>query len=356
MMTPKKVLFILLISISCKSVIKDNAHSISKIKIDTLLVDNISIRAISVNKNTIYYAADKNRIGTIQLKSGRKVALKIKKDSLKIEFRSGAKTKNSFFALSISNPALLYQFSNNLLTKKLVYTEQHENVFYDSMQFYDHLNGIAVGDPINGYMSIIRTTNGGKNWLKNSPENSPKLDIGEAFFAASNTNITIKNGKTWVVSGGKKSRIFLSNDKGATWKTIETPIIQGETMTGIFTSDFYDDKIGIIAGGNYEKPDQNFQNKAITFDGGISWKLIAENEGFGYASCVQFVPDSAGKKIVSVGLTGIYLSNNFGTSWFKLSDDKSLYTLRFIDQNTAIAAGKGKIIKIHFLEINSCKH
>ena len=31
-----------------------------------------------------------------------------------------------------------------------------------------------------------------------------------------------------MVSGGKKSRVFVSKDFGATWKVYETPIVQGE--------------------------------------------------------------------------------------------------------------------------------
>lgn len=347
-MTSKKVFFIIIILISCKSVLKKNASAVSSVKIDTLLLDKINIRAISVSENNVFYAADKNRIGSINTSTGKKIALNIKKDSIKIEFRSCAKTADSFFALSIANPALLYKFSNDLLIKKLVYTEQHENIFYDSMQFYDNLHGIAVGDPIDGRMSIIVTKDGGETWKKNSPENSPNLVDGEAFFAASNTTINLKNGKTWVVSGGKKSRVFYSEDQGITWKIIETPIVQGETMTGIFTADFYNDKIGIVAGGNYEKPTQNFKNKAITINGGTTWKLIGEHEAFGYSSCVQFFPKSEGKRMVSIGLTGLYVSNNFGLNWIKLSDDKTLFTIRFINKNTAIAAGKDKIIRISF--------
>jgi hypothetical protein len=41
---------------------------------------------------------------------------------------------------------------------------------------------------------------------------------------------------------GIKSRVFYSGDKGKTWKVYETPIIQGDVMTGIFTVDFYNKK------------------------------------------------------------------------------------------------------------------
>jgi len=153
-----------------------------------------------------------------------------------------------------------------------------------------------------------------------------------------------------MVSGGKKSRLFASNDFGKTWQVYNTPIVQGEAMTGIFSADFYDDEIGFITGGNYEKPDDNTNNKAITFDGGKTWKLVANGTGFGYGSCVQFVPNSKGKSLVSVGAKGIQYSNDFGNSWKKINEDKELYTIRFLDHKTAYAAGRNKVIKLVFSE------
>lgn len=331
-----------------------NSQSISegtnfnKIIIDTLIKDKISIRAIAIDKNKVFYAADKNRFGNIDLISKTKFERKITNDSLKMEFRSIAQTSNDVFILTIGNPAVLYKFSKISNDKKIVYQENNPKVFYDSMQFYDDKNGIAIGDPTEDCLSIITTLDGGNSWQKLSCKNAPKIVDGEAAFAASNTNIVIKNNKTWIVSGGKKARVFKSEDKGKTFKTIETPIIQGEAMTGIFTADFYDEKNGIIAGGNYNKLNQNFGNKAISKNGGKTWKLIAENEGFGYASCIQYIPNSKGKQLVCVGTSGIFYSNNAAKSWTKLTENKDLFTIRFIDKKTAIAAGKNCMLRLIF--------
>ncbi len=333
---------------SCKTNSITSKNNFTKLKIDTLLLDKISIRAIAVSENKVFYAGNKNRIGSIDLADKSKNEIMLVKDTLAFEFRSLAITNKSVFAVNIGNPATLFRVSKDLKTQKVVYEESHEKVFYDSMQFWNNQEGIAMGDPIADCLSILITRNGGNTWTKILCDNLPKTVDGEAAFAASNTNIIVKNNMTWVVSGGKKSRVFFSDDKGISWKVYETPIVQGEAMTGIFSADFYDSKIGFIAGGNYEKPEQNFLNKAITFDGGKTWKLVGENKGFGYASCIQFVPNSGGKQLVSVGATGIYNSSDFGENWKQLSDDKSLYTLRFIDTKTAVASGKDKIIRLKF--------
>lgn len=343
----KKILLLFLVSlglISCKS--KQIIYT--SVKIDTLFTDKISIRPITISDDKVFYAADKNRVGVIDLNNNSKNEYAIEKDNLKLEFRSIAQTSSSIFIANVGNPAFIYKFSKDLQQKELVYEEHNEKVFYDSMQFWNDQEGIAIGDPIENCLCMLITRDGGATWTKVSCSNLPEVNEGEAAFAASNTNIVIKGDKTWIISGGKKARVFFSSDKGKTWSVNNSPVIQGEAMTGIFTADFYNEKIGFIAGGNYEKPNQNFGNKALTLNGGKTWDLVSENQGFGYASCVQFVPDSKGEQLVSVGANGIYYSSDKGNSWKQFSSDSSLFTIRFINKSTAIAAGKNKMVRLDF--------
>lgn len=323
--------------------------SFSAVKIDTLFQDKISIRAILIDEEKIWYAGNNNRFGFFDLKQNKKSENKIVADTLKLEFRSIAKTNKFIYVLSVGNPAMLYQISkNDCKTTKLVYQERNEKVFYDSMQFWNDKEGIAVGDPITNHLCILKTIDGGFTWYKLPDNIVPELMQGEAHFAASNTNIVVKEDNTWIVSGGKKSRVFYSANMGKSWEVYETPIDQGKQMTGIFTADFYDAKNGFVAGGNYEDLNQNFDNKAVTYDGGKTWKSIANNVGFGYTSCVQYVPKSRGNGIVTVGASGFYYSPDAGKNWMQFSQDKSLLTVRFLNENTAIAAGNNKMIRIHF--------
>jgi photosystem II stability/assembly factor-like uncharacterized protein len=319
----------------------------SRVKIDTLLTGAFSTRAIALNNNTLYYATNTSKLGYISLTNKSKIKSEIEvSDNLKYEFRSIAITNNHIFILSIGNPAKLFKVSKDLKTCKEVYRETNDNVFYDSMLFWDNANGIAVGDPTTNCLSIIQTHDGGENWIKSNCTAIPKSATGEAAFAASNTNISSKGEMTWIVSGGIKSRVYKSSDFGLNWTATETPILQGTQTTGIFSADFYNEKIGYIAGGDYEKPSLNSQNKAQTFDGGISWRLVSNNEGIGYTSCVQYVPKSKGNKLIAVGGNGVYYSNNKGVTWQLLIADNSLYTIRYWKKNTFIAAGKNKIISI----------
>jgi photosystem II stability/assembly factor-like uncharacterized protein len=342
------LLILVLFSLNSKPLLSKFNGNKTAVSIDTLFKDKISIRAIEIDKNKVWYAADNNRFGYVDLITNKRVERTIILDSLKLEFRSIAQTKSDIYILSVGNPALLYKINKKDLSYKLVYRENHEKVFYDAIHFIDNKKGIAIGDPTEDTFSIIITVDGGATWNKIPSNNLPKLVLGEAAFAASNTNICVKGNRIFLVSGGIKSRVFVSDDFCKTWQVYETPIIQGQSMTGIFSADFLNEKTGIIVGGNYETQSDNYANKAITFDGGQSWKLVGINQGFGYASCVQFVPNTNGKNILSAGTTGIYSSTNQGENWNKLSDDKDLFTLRFQDSNTAFLAGKNKLVRMKF--------
>jgi photosystem II stability/assembly factor-like uncharacterized protein len=305
----------------------------------------LSCRAIYIDNEKVWMGMDKGCYGFYDKKKDTTLIKEIQSVARTTEFRSIAGTKEAIYILSVGNPAMLIRIDKKTLEETVVYKEEHEKVFYDSMQFVNHLNGFAMGDPIENCLAFLKTNDGGKTWQKVNCDVLPKVSEGEAAFATSNTNLIIKGKSIFMVSGGKKSRVFISEDFGATWNVYETPIVQGETMTGIFTADFYNEKIGIIAGGNYEKQDQNWANKAITKNGRKTWKLIADKEAFGYASCVQFIPNSKGNKIISIGGTGMFYSDNFGKSWIKFSDDKDFFTFRFESDKVFYTTGRNKLVR-----------
>lgn len=344
-------LFITIVSCKQQQIEQDfEVTAFSKIEIHTLHEDSISIRAIVIDSNQLWFAGNNGKYGAIDSKTNKKFRGRISKDSLHPEFRSIAKTKEAVFVLSVANPGLLYKINKDKTIVKLVYQEKNEKVFYDSMQFLDDRFGVAMGDPVSDCLNIIITNDGGNSWQKVPCEKLPKVEEGEAAFAASNTNVILRGNSIFIVSGGKKARCFVSKDRGMSWQVYETPIVQGKAMTGIFTADFYDEKIGFIAGGDYEKQEANVDNKAMTRDGGKTWKLVGQNTGFGYASCVQFVPKSEGKSLVCVGGTGVHFSNDSGATWKKLAEDKDLYTLRFRNDSIAYAAGKNRVVELKFKE------
>jgi len=316
----------------------------TSVEIASIYEDSLSIRAIEIMGNNLAFAANKGTFGTIDLSSGKVRSNVEKYHTIIPEFRAVAHNATDFFMLSVANPALLYKTGEDG-KMDLVYMEEGEGVFYDAMTFWNNREGIAVGDTTDGCLSIIITRDGGHHWRKLSCDELPEGIAGEGAFAASNSNIKVVGDKTWIAT--TSSRIYFSPDKGKTWQIQETPIIKDEPTQGIYSMDFWDENLGIAMGGDYTNPENNTANKALTKDGGKTWNLIADGQEPDYKSCVQFVPNSKGNEIVALGFTGISYSSDMGSTWKKLSEE-SFYTLRFLNDSIAYAAGKGKIAKLTF--------
>ncbi|MEM6717846.1 MAG: YCF48-related protein [Bacteroidota bacterium] len=339
--------FLFILLFSCKEAGKSTPFS--TVEITPILNDSISIRAIAITpENDLVYGGNKTTIAHYNATTKKHTNL-LKgtvPDYLDVSFRAVAHVNGTTFGISIENPALLYKITKDG-TLNLVYTEVHEKVFYDAIAFWNENEGIAMGDPTDDCISIIITRDGGNTWQKLSCEQLPKAKEGEAAFAASNTNIAIVGDETWIATGGKASRILYSADKGKTWTVYETPIVQGIETTGIYSIDFYDANNGFAIGGDYSKAYVNEANKIRTSDGGKTWELVAQNQNPGYRSCVQYVPNSDAKALVAVGFKGIDYSNDAGNTWKHLSDE-GFYTIKFINDSTAYAAGKYRIAKLLF--------
>ncbi len=320
------------------------SRNFTSVDVRILFNDSVSIRALEVMDGSVAFAGNGGVFGAIDLRTQQIQAKQQRFDTIFPEFRAIAHTNADFFMLSAGRPALLFKTGNQGLME-LVYTEDGEGVFYDAMAFWNDMEGLAIGDEMNGCLSILLTRDGGNTWQKTPCSELPKALAGEGAFAASNTNIAIIGDKAWV--GTTEGRVYFSTDKGKSWEVIQTPIQHEEATQGIYTLDFYSDKIGIVMGGDYTKPSEMLGNKAFTEDGGKTWSLIADGTLPGYKSCVQFVPNGNGKEVVAVGFTGISYSQDGGSSWEDLSEE-SFYTLRFVNDSTAYAAGKYRIGLLQF--------
>jgi len=328
------------------------------VEIETLVKDSLlNVRALEIIDSVgAGYLTSRGELGVVFIEGldlpkviTERFPVKIEHDSVKLNFRAMSILKKRCYGITIGSPALIYSLDVDAIKNKIVYKENHPKTFYDSMDFWNDQEGIAIGDPTDDCMSIIITRDGGETWTKLSCDDLPKAKDGEAAFAASDTNISIVGNHTWVATGGKASRIMYSPDMGRTWTVYDTPIVQGKETTGMYSIDFYDENNGFAIGGDYTKPNDTLNNKIRTADGGKTWQVVANGKGPGYRSCVQYIPNSEAKELVAVGFKGIDYSNDAGASWTHLSDE-GFYTIRFLNDSTAYAAGNGRVSKLTFRE------
>lgn len=325
--------------------------SISIAQIDSFAMPS-SIRALEViNDEVVWFAGSGGVYGYTQDSGVNWMVDSLLHEGERPHFRAISATDEAVFLLSIASPALLFKTTNKGKDWQLVYSENHPDVFYDAMAFWDDQHGIAMGDPTDGCLSVILTSDGGNTWEKVNCDNIPSAAEGEAAFAASNTNVALaEGGKAWMASGGKRARVYHSSDYGQHWEVYNTPIVEGSQMTGIFSLDFYDAKNGFVIGGDWEQKAQNNKNKAYSVDGGKNWLLSADGNGPGYRSCVQYMPGLEGKGLLACGIPGISYSLDGGLNWREVSST-SYYTLRFGDDwKTVWLAGNGKVTKMRLAD------
>jgi photosystem II stability/assembly factor-like uncharacterized protein len=241
----------------------------------------------------------------------------------------------------IAGPDFGYLTEDGGNSWNVVYTDTTKGVFFDSVKFADRSTGLAVSDQTDGKPLVIKTTDGGNTWRK--IENLPALESGEAHFAASNTCIEfLPSGKAWIITGGSAARVFYSGDFGENWDVAETPVIDGNASSGIFSVAFKNDLEGVVTGGTYDKPELNENIAAFSNDGGKTW-ISSEIMPKEYRSCVQFISFNKTNFFLAVGKTGCDISFDNGKTW-NFCKEINYYTFRPVHgKNFGFVAGSDSI-------------
>lgn len=313
-----------------------------KLSFETLLHDEISIRAIEIHEDKVWYAGSNSKFGFVSLKDPTDKN-QIKLSDKKLEFRTLAQDKNFFYTINITSPAYFYKIDKKSLKSEVIYTDTVKTVFYDAMIFNGN-NGLAISDPDKNLSPTVHWFTSDKHG--NYSINLPNYFEGEAHFAASNTNIAMKGSSVWIATGGSKARIFKFDwIDYFNWEVFNTPFIQGSSAQGIYSIDFYDKNFGIAVGGDYTQQSANINNIATTDDGGETWQIQASGKNAGYKTCVKIRPNSKGKDIIAVGDQNIEFSIDYGKTWTKISDEKGLFVCKWVDDRTLVFAGKNRIVK-----------
>jgi hypothetical protein len=82
----------ILLFLACKNedetVIPENSRVFTSVEIDSLLIEEISIRAILIDSNKVWYAGNNGKYGSIDLEKDKRFSGNVTKDTLLLEFRS----------------------------------------------------------------------------------------------------------------------------------------------------------------------------------------------------------------------------------------------------------------------------
>lgn len=308
---------------------------------------NTSIRGLSVLNNSVAWVSGSEGWVARSLNGGATWKWTQLAPYKKLDFRDiEAFSDREAIIVSAGSPAVILKTSDGGLNWREVYRNNSPDIFLDGMTFRSQQEGIVYGDPIDGKMQLLRTTNKGETWTDISENLRERLLVGEASFAASGTAITsLKDGKLWIATGGVRSRVFYSPDFGLNWHVTDCPIIQGKSSAGIFSIAFKNAKEGAVAGGDYTIDTLSRDNMFFTSDGGRSWQKPAVST-FGYRSCISYLRDDV---LVATGTSGTDIWDQNGARWRNISK-LGFNTVMKARKGTLVllAGAKGKIAKLDY--------
>ncbi len=298
-----------------------------------------SLRGLSVvTDNIIWVSGSDGTVGR-SLDGGNSWNWTIVKGFEKTDFRDiEAFDKNTAIIMGIADPAYILKTIDGGVNWRIVFTDTTKGMFLDAMEFWNDKTGIVIGDPIGDKIFVAKTFDTGETWHRISTTKNIVVDIGEAFFASSGTNVRKLNKQEVVfVSGGLRSHLFIGSTK------IGLPILQGTESTGANSIAIKNKRCFIIVGGDFNKKDDTTKNCTITTDGGKTF-ISPTITPHGYRSCVEYF----GKRTwISCGLNGVDYSNDEGKIWRWISK-LSFHSVRKAKKGSVVyfSGNGGKIGKL----------
>lgn len=207
--------------------------------------------------------------------------------------------------------------------------------FPDGLAFFDKLNGVCFGDPINGKYEIYTTSDGGFTWTATPTANCPAPAISSEYGASAAIDVY---GST-VYCGTNNGRVLKSTDKGMTWTTKNINITNWNWSEAFTLKN--ENELMIFGGLDY--PNNGY---AYSADGGDTWTLVNGTLGANIQGVRTGMPAFVKGSNNTYIITGIYetpgtvVSTDAGATWTKLENMATNADMTFLDSQTGYATSR----------------
>ena len=238
--------------------------------------------------------------------------------------------------LAIAEPGAILKTTDGGKNWIEVYSDSTKGIFLDAFHFTRNGEGTVIGDPINGKAYLAATKDFGNTWSK--LQNAPAADSGEACFASSGTNIiSVGNGSYYFVTGGLVSRLHSPG-----FAPLLLPLSQGKESTGANSIAVLGNK-AVIVGGDFARDTAATANCVLVKLGKTPVITSPLSAPHGYRSCVTFIDT---KRLITCGTSGVDVSSDGGRSW-QLISKESFHVCQKAKNGKAIylAGGNGRIAR-----------
>jgi photosystem II stability/assembly factor-like uncharacterized protein len=208
-----------------------------------------------------------------------------------------------FITANSPGSAKILRTFNAGATWQMVYENTNSSAFMNSVHMFDVLNGYAIGDPVNGQWTLLRTTDGGFSWFSASN------------LAQSGSETGYSNSYSWVGIqygwfGTDNGQIYRTTDGGSNWNSAPT------TFTDIYSVAFATDMLGMAGGDSVDQSQ----------DGGASWSTVtAPLPGISFSS---FGLDLNPARWYFTSGSDLYRTTDQGTTFdLEITQNSTLYGL-----------------------------
>jgi len=304
----------------------------------------VSLRGLSVVNDDVVWASGSSGTVVRSTDGGKTFEWLTVQGYEKRDFRDiEAFDENTAVIMGIDAPAVILKTKDGGKNWAEVFRDTARGMFLDAMAFSGK-RGVVVGDPINDYVYIAYTKDGGESWKKIPNTPGVKVDKDEAFFASSGTNLKIVSGaglstnQLLMVSGGSRARLI--TDDGFN----EMPIMQGGTSKGANSIDVLRNK-AVVVGGDFAHDTISHDNCILfNISGGSIVFSIPKIPPHGYRSCVAFINK---RRLITCGTSGVDVSSDAGKNWALISLT-GFHVCQKAKKGNAVflAGGGGRIAKL----------
>lgn len=270
-----------------------------------------------------------------------------------LQFRDIAVTSNAVFLMSAGNgpESRIYRREKGEGTTWVeTFRGEGEEVFLNSLAFFNANHGLAYGDSFKGELYLLETKDGGLSWQQLEPTLLPTALEGEGGFASSGSCIQVLDEQTAMIATGnaEKARLLVTKDAGKSWEVEELGIAAGTAMgaTGVV---FGANETAWIFGGDLNSP-KSGGDRVQMYHLGMQKLFDATDpgiEGALYGFTYFEEKSSQKEQLFAANPNGLFVSGVDNFSWSAI-DTMSYWALISTEKHIFAAGPNGRIVKLYY--------